>query len=138
MTHKFFMAAMEHAVELFHKEMAYRLCDVFSVNTGWYSTHIKGVFTSITEAFNHHCQKCLHSAIFSNEKGDYMDGMRAEPYILPNEREFQIEDGVLVKYRGNEVAVTVPQGVTAIGESAFEGCESLVSINLPEGLTTIG
>jgi hypothetical protein len=47
-------AAMEHAVELFHKEMAYRLCDGFSVNTGWYnaSTHIKGVFTSITEVFN--------------------------------------------------------------------------------------
>jgi hypothetical protein len=38
-------AAMEHAVELFHKEMGYRLCDGFSVNTGWYgaSMHIKGV-----------------------------------------------------------------------------------------------
>ena len=47
-------AAMEHAVDLFHKEMVYRLCDGFSVNTGWYnaSTHIKGVFTSPTEAFD--------------------------------------------------------------------------------------
>ncbi|MDR1986784.1 MAG: DUF4469 domain-containing protein [Treponema sp.] len=47
-------AAMEHAVDLFHKEMAYRLCDGFSVNTGWYnaSTHIKGVFSSPTEAFD--------------------------------------------------------------------------------------
>jgi hypothetical protein len=47
-------AAMEHAVELFHKEMAYRLCDGFSVNTGWYnaSTHIKGVFTSPTDVFD--------------------------------------------------------------------------------------
>ena len=47
-------AAMEHAVDLFHKEMAYRLCDGFSVNTGWYnaSTHIKGVFTSPSEAFD--------------------------------------------------------------------------------------
>ncbi|MDR2445746.1 MAG: DUF4469 domain-containing protein [Treponema sp.] len=47
-------AAMEHAVELFHKEMGYRLCDGFSVNTGWYnaSMHIKGVFTSPTEAFD--------------------------------------------------------------------------------------
>jgi hypothetical protein len=47
-------AAMEHAVELFHKEMAYRLCDGFSVNTSWYnaSTHIKGVFTSPAEAFD--------------------------------------------------------------------------------------
>ena len=47
-------AATEHAVELFHKEMAYRLCDGFSVNTSWYnaSIHIKGVFTSPTEAFD--------------------------------------------------------------------------------------
>jgi hypothetical protein len=47
-------AAMEHAVELFHKEMAYRLCDGFSVNTSWYnaSTHVKGVFTSPAEPFD--------------------------------------------------------------------------------------
>jgi hypothetical protein len=47
-------AAMEHAVDLFHKEMAYRLCDGFSVNTSWYnaSTHIKGVFSSPTEPFD--------------------------------------------------------------------------------------
>jgi hypothetical protein len=47
-------SAMEHAVELFHKEMGYRLCDGFSVNTGWYnaSMHIKGVFNSPTEAFD--------------------------------------------------------------------------------------
>jgi hypothetical protein len=46
-------AAMEHAVNLFHKEMAYRLCDDFSVNTGWYnaSIHVKGVFTSPQEPF---------------------------------------------------------------------------------------
>jgi hypothetical protein len=46
--------AMEHAVELFHKEMAYRICDGFSVNTGWYnaSIHIKGVFSSLTETFD--------------------------------------------------------------------------------------
>jgi hypothetical protein len=47
-------AAMEHAVELFHKEMAYRLCDGFSVNTGWYnaSTHVKGVFTGPTDTYD--------------------------------------------------------------------------------------
>ena len=47
-------SAMEHAVELFHKEMFYRLCDGFSVNTSWYnaSIHIRGVFTSSTESFD--------------------------------------------------------------------------------------
>jgi hypothetical protein len=47
-------AAMEHAVGLFHKEMGYRLCDGFSVNTGWYNAviRIKGVFNSPTEGFD--------------------------------------------------------------------------------------
>ena len=47
-------AAMEHAVDLFHKEMAYRLCDGFSVNTSWYnaSIHIRGTFASPTESFD--------------------------------------------------------------------------------------
>jgi hypothetical protein len=46
--------AIEHAVGLFHKEMVYRLCDGFSVNTGWYnaSMHIKGVFANPTDAFD--------------------------------------------------------------------------------------
>ncbi|MDR1983212.1 MAG: DUF4469 domain-containing protein [Prevotellaceae bacterium] len=47
-------AAMEHAVNLFLKEMGYRLCDGFSINTGWFtaSVHIKGVFDSPNEAFD--------------------------------------------------------------------------------------
>ncbi|GHU24302.1 hypothetical protein FACS1894172_10640 [Spirochaetia bacterium] len=47
-------AAMEHAVALYHKELGYRLCDGFSVNTGWYtaSMHVKGVFDSPTSAFD--------------------------------------------------------------------------------------
>jgi hypothetical protein len=48
------VAAMEHAVELFNKEMGYRLCDGFSVNTGWYiaGVHVKGVFASPTDPFD--------------------------------------------------------------------------------------
>jgi hypothetical protein len=47
-------AAMEHAVNLWFKEMEYCLCDGFSVNTGWFmaSAHIKGVFDSMNEVFN--------------------------------------------------------------------------------------
>jgi hypothetical protein len=47
-------ASMEHAVNLFFKEMGYSLCDGFSVNTGWFTAgvHIKGVFDSPTESFN--------------------------------------------------------------------------------------
>ena len=47
-------ASMEHAVNLWLKEMAYLLCDGYSVNTGWFTAnaHIKGVFNSPNETFN--------------------------------------------------------------------------------------
>ncbi len=61
-------AAMEHATELFLKEMAYQLCDGFSVNTGYFTagTQIRGVFDSPTETFN--SQK--HSLLFQFAQGE--------------------------------------------------------------------
>lgn len=43
--------AMEHAVDLFLKEMAYQLCDGYSVNTGYFTANaqIRGVFNSPNE-----------------------------------------------------------------------------------------
>lgn len=52
-------------------------------------------------------------------------------------REFIIEKGVLKKYRGNAADVTIPKGVTAIGEGAFERCESLCSVTLPASVVRI-
>ena len=34
--------------------------------------------------------------------------------------------------------ITIPAGVTSIGDYAFQNCSSLASISLPEGITTIG
>ncbi|MDE6427217.1 MAG: leucine-rich repeat domain-containing protein [Ruminococcus sp.] len=52
-------------------------------------------------------------------------------------RDFKVEDGVLMKYTGNDTEVTIPDGVTSIGESAFENCERLTSIMLPDSVTSI-
>ena len=74
--------------------------------------------------------------------------------------EFQVEDGVLIAYTGSDTEVTVPYGITEIGDlvfycnrkitkinlpstverighDAFASCYSLMEINLPEGLTEI-
>ncbi|WP_346985864.1 DNA-binding domain-containing protein [Chryseobacterium sp. POE27] len=61
-------SSMEHATELFLKEMAYQLCDGFSVNTGYFtaSTTIRGVFDSPSETFN----KDKHSIIFQFNQGE--------------------------------------------------------------------
>ena len=69
-------AAMEHATSLFLKEMAYQLCDGYSVNTGYFTagTQIRGVFDSPTETFN--SQK--HNILFQFNQGEKL---RAE---IPN------------------------------------------------------
>lgn len=47
-------AAMSHAVKLFLKEMAYRLCDGFAVNTGYFTAVpvVRGVFLNPNETFD--------------------------------------------------------------------------------------
>ena len=35
-------------------------------------------------------------------------------------------------------SITIPQGVTSIGGSAFSNCTSLASITIPQGVTSIG
>lgn len=63
-------AAMEHNTNLFLKEMAYRLCDGFSVNTGYFTARVqlKGVFDSPTENYNP--QK--HSLLFEITQGNLL------------------------------------------------------------------
>ena len=63
-------ASMKHAVELFLKEMGYRLCDGFSVNTGYFtaSPSIRGVFDSPNEKFNSE----KHSVLFQFNQGEML------------------------------------------------------------------
>ena len=51
--------------------------------------------------------------------------------------DFQIENGVLVKYTGNGGDVVVPEGVTSIGNEAFYECSSLTSVTIPDGVMSI-
>ena len=54
---------------------------------------------------------------------------------------FEIKDGVLVKYNTPEKpesTVTVPDGVTSIGQKAFDHKYGIRRVILPEGLRTIG
>ena len=57
---------------------------------------------------------------------------------MSNASDFIIENGVLTKYVGPGGDVTVPEGVTSIGERAFEWCDSLASITIPGSVTSIG
>ncbi|MDR2469561.1 MAG: DUF4469 domain-containing protein [Tannerella sp.] len=48
------VAAMDHAVNIWLKEMGYQLCDAYAINAGWFtvSVHIKGSFDSPNEKFD--------------------------------------------------------------------------------------
>ncbi|MDR2663393.1 MAG: leucine-rich repeat domain-containing protein [Treponema sp.] len=56
---------------------------------------------------------------------------------LAQSGDFEITDGVLVKYRGNATEVRVPDGVTGIGNRAVSSSK-LVSITIPASVTSIG
>ena len=63
-------SSMQHGVELFLKEMAYLLCDGFSVNTGYFTAvpSIKGTFNSPNEHFN----PDKHSILFQFNQGSIL------------------------------------------------------------------
>lgn len=52
--------------------------------------------------------------------------------------DFVVEDGVLVRYTGSAAEVTVPDGVYAVGDGAFEGNKSVKKVVLPATVYSIG
>ncbi|MDR1259690.1 MAG: DUF4469 domain-containing protein [Tannerellaceae bacterium] len=63
-------AAMEHAVELWLKEMGYQLCDGYSINTGWFtaSVNVKGVVNNPLGQYD----PDKHTIIFEFHQGALM------------------------------------------------------------------
>ena len=51
---------------------------------------------------------------------------------------FEIKNGVLKKYHGNANAVVIPDGVTSIGDFAFQNCEFLTAVKIADSVTSIG
>ncbi|WP_251447560.1 leucine-rich repeat protein [Vermiculatibacterium agrestimuris] len=54
------------------------------------------------------------------------------------DNEFDIRDGLLLKYNGSGGDIVIPDDVTGIADSAFEGCENLTYITIPSSVQAIG
>lgn len=57
---------------------------------------------------------------------------------MSNPSDFQISKGILIKYKGRSSAVTIPDGVTAIGDKAFYLRDRIKSVSIPDSVTSIG
>lgn len=49
-----------------------------------------------------------------------------------------ISGNVIIWCRKWATSITIPQGITSIGDGAFSGCTSLTSVTIPEGVRSIG
>lgn len=54
------------------------------------------------------------------------------------EAEFEIENGVLKKYKGNKTSVTIPNGITKLDNYSFADCTNVVSVIIPDTVRVIG
>lgn len=57
---------------------------------------------------------------------------------MNNASDFIIENGVLTRYTGPGGDVVIPEGVTSIGDRAFQACDAPERIPLPDSLTDLG
>lgn len=51
---------------------------------------------------------------------------------------FNIRDGLLLSYKGNDKKVVIPDGVTEIDSCAFDGCNEMESVFIPDSVVKIG
>ena len=56
---------------------------------------------------------------------------------MAKDKDFVIKNGVLVRYKGDDPHVEIPEGVTCIGEDAFAS-KAIQTVNMPDTITKIG
>lgn len=79
---------------------------------------------------------CVYCGCSMNEIVAAYD--REKENALMNMKDFYIEGNTLIKYKGNDEHVIVPDGVKIIGRQAFTCRSTLLSVVLPEGVVSIG
>jgi len=95
------------------------------------------------------CPNCAASLPVDSAREAWVCGYCGTPFVVEKAiqnvnvtvtvqpADFEIRGGVLVKYRGNETEVAVPDGVVSIGSQAFMDCHTMTRVVIPEGVDEI-
>ena len=62
----------------------------------------------------------------------------SKSFIYENQVLFNADKTIIIAYRADDELYNIPDSVTSIGNSAFDGCKSLTNINIPDSVTSIG
>lgn len=62
----------------------------------------------------------------------------AELAALSSSADFEMDGTTLVRYKGSDTAVTIPEGCTSIGDYAFYGNRSMTKVVVPDSVVSIG
>lgn len=75
----------------------------------------------------------------SDNYNNTYSGSISVPDVLTNYRGYFVTKIGENAFAGSAVtSVSMPEGITSIGQYAFSGCQNLESVTLPESLTTLG
>ena len=81
------------------------------------------------------CHIVFNDTPMSHAKNIWLDGKKIVSVNVP--QGITSLDGTFCGFK-NLIQVTLPGGLTNIGDRAFSECSSLICINIPEGVTSIG
>ena len=73
------------------------------------------------------------------KKAESESTFKGKPSLLnASDPDFEIVDGRLKKYKGNKPNIVIPDGVTAIDDYIFYNSDGIVSVTIPQSITSIG